>query len=292
MTSEHAPIDRTKISFEQAEGLVPLPQQLKAREISSELRATMWYFIFNKLEWHKNTRSKIYHFIGTPWSTILQDYYVLHLHKNADEFSSKVADLYPFIKSIITQSKYGMFFGFLQFVIRHNNCSDHLAESVNDILIKTRAAYRVVDKTIVPIGSDEELHAVISAFTDVQMQPFHGARTHLRLSAEGVSEGRFAVSVRDSIHAVEATARVITGKNKLSDALTELEKSAKMHGSMKAGFDRLYGWTSDEKGIRHPLLNEGDANVSEADALFMLGACASFVSLLIAKGRAAGLVDT
>ncbi|SEO35534.1 hypothetical protein SAMN04487843_101108 [Methylobacterium sp. ap11] len=291
MTSEHAPIDRTKVTFEQAEGLAPLPQQLKAREISSELRAIMWAYIFGELEGHKNTRHRPYHFTTGPWSTILEDFHVLRLYKNVDEFSAKISDVYPFIKSIMTQSNYGMFFGFLQFVIRHNDCPDDLANAVNEILIKSRSAYRVVEKTIVPIGSDEELSAVIGAFADVHAQKFKGARSHLRQAAEGLSEGRFADSVRDSIHAVEATARVITTKSKLSDALTELEKSAKMHGSMKAGFDRLYGWTSDEKGIRHPLLNEGDANVSEADALFMLGACASFVSLLIAKGRAAGLVE-
>ena len=70
MTSEHAPIDRTKVTFEQAEGLAPLPQQLKAREISSELRAIMWAYIFGELEGHKNTRHRPYHFTTGPWSRV------------------------------------------------------------------------------------------------------------------------------------------------------------------------------------------------------------------------------
>ena len=46
----------------------------------------------------------------------------------------------------------------------------------------------------------------------------------------------------------------------------------------------------DEKGIRHPLLDKGDAEVDETDALFMIGACGAFVSYLINKSRAAGLL--
>jgi hypothetical protein len=60
---------------------------------------------------------------------------------------------------------------------------------------------------------------------------------------------------------------------------------------MKAGFTALYGYTSNEQGIRHAHLNEPTASPDEADALFMIGACAAFVSYLINKARAAGLLD-
>jgi hypothetical protein len=58
---------------------------------------------------------------------------------------------------------------------------------------------------------------------------------------------------------------------------------------MKSGFTKLYAYTSDEGGIRHALL-ENAAKVDEADALFMLGACAAFVSYLINKARSSGLL--
>jgi hypothetical protein len=54
---------------------------------------------------------------------------------------------------------------------------------------------------------------------------------------------------------------------------------------MKRGFTNLYGYTSDEKGIRHPLIDDADAKADETDALFMMGACAAFVSYLINKAR-------
>jgi hypothetical protein len=75
----------------------------------------------------------------------------------------------------------------------------------------------------------------------------------------------------------------------LSKALAKLERSGRIHGALKNGFESIYGYTSNEPGIRHPLIDEPGANVDETDALFMLGACAAFVSYLIHKARAAGL---
>jgi hypothetical protein len=69
----------------------------------------------------------------------------------------------------------------------------------------------------------------------------------------------------------------------LNGALARLENPAKIHPALKRGFGNLYGYTSDESGIRHALLDDGTANVDEADALFMIGACAAFVSYLINK---------
>ena len=61
---------------------------------------------------------------------------------------------------------------------------------------------------------------------------------------------------------------------------------------MKAGFGNLYGYTSDKEDIRHSLLQEPAPSVDETDALFMLGACAAFVSYVINKSRLAGLLTS
>ena len=144
--------------------------------------------------------------------------------------------------------------------------------------------------TIAPIASEQEAQSLATALSDLSDQSLHGAKAHLRQAATALGDGHFADSVRESIHAVEAVARVLGASDKLSDALTKLEAMSKTHPAMRKGFTALYGWTSDEQGIRHPLLDAGDANVDEADALFMIGACASFVSYLIAKGRTAGII--
>ena len=75
----------------------------------------------------------------------------------------------------------------------------------------------------------------------------------------------------------------------LSKALAKLEQKIAIHPAMKKGFTSLYAYTSDEGGIRHALLEDA-AKVDEADALFMLGACAAFVSYLLNKARPNGLL--
>ena len=91
---------------------------------------------------------------------------------------------------------------------------------------------------------------------------------------------------------VESVARVLDQKSSsLRGALARIESKAKIHPALKDSFGKLYGFTSDEKGIRHPLLDEPVGNVDETDALFMIGACAAFVSYLINKARAADLLS-
>ena len=69
-------------------------------------------------------------------------------------------------------------------------------------------------------------------------------------------------------------------------------KAGHIHGAMKAAFSSLYGYASDEEGVRHALVLGSDAQVDETDAMFMLGACAAFVSYLVSKGRAADIIKT
>lgn len=99
-------------------------------------------------------------------------------------------------------------------------------------------------------------------------------------------EGKWAGSVRESIHAVESVAcELAPGKNTLGAALDAI-KIKDLHGGLKEAFEKLYGYASNEKGVRHALVFGGaEAKVDETDALFMLGACASFVSYLLARGR-------
>jgi hypothetical protein len=84
---------------------------------------------------------------------------------------------------------------------------------------------------------------------------------------------------------------LLTDSGKLGDALRKLEKQASIHAGLRAGFSSIYGYTSDEQGIRHPLLDQKEAPVDEADAMFMLGACGAFVSYLINKARSAGFLN-
>lgn len=164
------------------------------------------------------------------------------------------------------------------------------ADEIDAILVHCRSAYRVIDGSICFAGTDEEVETLKRAFADLSAAGFNGARAHLREAAKRLTNGDWSDSIRESIHAVEAVAVLIEPKaTTLGDALKLIEKKKTIHPALKTGFQNIYGFTSDEKGIRHSLLDKEASEVEEADALFMIGACAAFVSYLLSKARAAGL---
>lgn len=63
------------------------------------------------------------------------------------------------------------------------------------------------------------------------------------------------------------------------------ERAGGLHLALKRAFSKLYGYTSDEQGIRHALIDNPQANVGQDEAVFMFGACASFSSYLARKHR-------
>ncbi len=115
-----------------------------------------------------------------------------------------------------------------------------------------------------------------------------GSAAHLKNAAECINGQDWAGSIRESIHAVESVARQLDPKasTALGPALAALEKRVSLHPALKSAFTKLYGYTSNEQGIRHPLLKQDSANVGMDEAVFMLGACASFSSYLWRKHAA------
>lgn len=285
--------DRRKLTFEQAEGAEPIPTQLQVKEVSAELRAKLWQVIYESLS--SSTYDQGGGFgsdirVVDPWLTILYDKHVLRDHKFADEFDSEARYQIEQVKRIIAQGDYIQVFGFVQWVLRHPKKPYQFERTIEWALKTSRAAYTLLEgDTIAPIGSETERATLEKAFADLRESEFNGARAHLRAAAEQLTSGSYADSIRESIHAVESVARVLAPDARtLSPALVELEKKIKLHPALRNGFGSLYGFTNDEKGIRHPLLDEPVSPADDTDALYMLGSCAAFVSYLINKARQSG----
>ena len=204
----------------------------------------------------------------------------------ADEFENIAKTLIPKIKKIVSSTNYIEVFNFVEFVIRHSNCPYQLDQRLAEALHSAHAAYRIFDRTIVPIGSVTEAETISRAFGDLSDGQFAGPRTQLRYASEKLARGDFAGSVRDSISTVEGVARLLAPSAKtLGPALKAIESKHGLNGSLKAGFEKLYGYTNTEQGIRHALVEGDNPKVDEADALYMLAACAAFVTYLIGKSR-------
>ena len=231
--------------------------------------------------------------LGSSWNKILYDHHTSLLHQSADEFSPYWNDDCIKIKSLFLNGDYNRVFDFLQFVLRHASVPTKFCRSVAVVLEKSMCAYTVVEDgpTIVAIALPEQRESIKEAFRVLRSGPFEGARSHFCKSAECINNSDMSGSVRESIHAVESVAKRLdadAGKT-LTPALDALSQKVNLHRAFKNGIENLYGYTNDEKGIRHAL-REGKANVDPDDAVFMFGACTSFAAYLVNKARKAGLL--
>ena len=286
--------DRTKVTFSQAEGLEPLPRPLQLGELSEELRSLLWRLIFEELQSSSSHPTMTGHrYLEEAWFTILYEKHVELDHLSADEYDNDLDDNVEATKRLITKGAWNKVFDFLQFVMRHRECPYKFSDKIDAILRRARAAYTVIrdGPTIMPAATPEEGAAIRNAFDVLSDGGFDGARAHLRASADALNEGDYAGSVRESIHAVESVARRLNAdaSTSLAPALRTLEQHIALHPALREGFKKIYGYTSDESGIRHALL-EGQAGVDLEDAVFMIGACASFTTYLIGKARRSGLL--
>ena len=279
--------DRKQLTFEQAEGAAPLPTQLRPGEISPPLRAKLWEPIFDHLLSTKESAGYVGAvYLGSPWSKILRDYHVQHEYKMADAFDVKLSIHINRLSSLFRDGLYTRVFGFIQFVLRHDRCPKQLANVVEEILVEERAAYRLLDRsTFVPIASEFEGETVMTALATANKAGLTGAYEHLKSAGGFLTQGKFADSIRESIHAVESAARSLGNAGSLKDALKTLEQRRRLHPALKGGFEKLYAYTNDENGIRHALIDEPAAEVDETDAIFMLGACAAFVTYLVRRAE-------
>lgn len=281
MMDQHEVGRRRGLTFAEAEGIDPLPSQLKKIEISARMRVLVWDAIYSSYEENSG-------YDNGEWYSTLKNIFVLHYNGMSDDFNKNLT--MSLIRKDCSVGNYIRFYGLLNsFYIYDLNPSD-IRHQFELILEGCRAAYRLVEGVLVPVATDQEATSIKAGLANAREVGLNGAAQHLSLAVSAASSGRWADSVRESVHAIESAVRQIDGADSLAVALNNLARSGHIHGAMNEAFKRLYGWTSDEGGIRHALLEDGDARVTEADAMFMLGACASFVTYLTANARKAGLL--
>ncbi len=294
-------IDRSKLTFSQAEGIDTLPQPAALGELTGMARNLLWEFIHRSLESSiSTTRTRFgdIHRLRDPWLTILYNYHIIYLSEPRDEFVNEFSLHSSKIKKLLLNGEYNRVFDFLQFVLRQRFPPEHFREYFRDTItriLKEHTAYTIIDDgpSIFSIALPEQRESIEEAFQSLALGPFEAARNHLCKSAEHINRGDFAGSIRESIHAVESVARRLNADaaTSLTPTLDALSSKITIHSAFKRGIENFYGYTSDESGIRHAGI-EKDTDVDMEDAVFMVGACASFASFLVNKARKAGLLNS
>ena len=288
MSGENA-LDPRNLTFSQANGYEELPQPLKLEEISSGARARLWSLLYAFVGRESRITRTGYRRVAGSWRAILCFLHVEHYGRALDEFDDYLDKFVKIYKSTFMRIRFNQLFDLLLAIMRHPACPEEFIWKIADLFKESRLAY-VVDvgppPTIYPAATREEGEAILQATAELGAAGLAGAVNHLRRAADCISQGDSPGAVRESIHAVESTARSFDPKAKTLDpALRSLEEAVGLHPALKQAFSKLYGFTSDEQGIRHALIDSPQADVGQDEAVFMLGACASFSSYLARKHR-------
>jgi len=271
------------LSFSQRQGLAGLPQQMELGEISVQLRSSLWRIFLDVLTDSKVSRNYGTSRLNGPIRAVWLDWRVEYNNEFLDTETVWFEDAQNGISAILRNSSFSVLLDFLEFVYRHKLCPSELLFGIPESLVKHRSAYRIIGDIVVPIAEENEIKGVEQSLETINSAPANGAKSHMLSSAKCLRNGEWGNSIRESITAVESAARSVEPEAKsLKDALNKLRDSGKIkHKALQNALNQLYGYTSDEQGIRHALVMKEEADVNEAEAIFMFGACASFASYLL-----------
>ena len=267
-----------EITFSQRMGLKPVKNVFQVISMDDDLRMSLWNDLFSAMR-SMNSNNKY---------KISKEIWISYLKKAIDEAPNQL-DIINY-KTYFFSCEWNEVFDLLEFTVKR--CSqweaDEFVKACNVSLERELSAYRFIGNELVQITSDQEIDEIEEALHTSKQFTQHLQRA-LELLADRKSPD-YRNSIKESISAIEAMCKLITGSPKvtLGDALRLLElKLGTLHPALRNAFNSLYGYTSDAEGIRHGMLGESELDIE--DAKFMLITCSAFINYLAAKVDKAGI---
>ncbi len=221
------------------------------------------------------------------------------LKETADTFQDDIpfmetnSDWYSTLRRwFLEEAHWNEVYDFIEFIFEFNSISgsdgENATSEINRICKRENSAYRLIDGQFASVTDATEVNELVEVVSATSTEAFTPVREHLKCAMQMLSDREnpdYRNSIKESISAVESITNILSGKkhNGMKSALDKLEKQGviNLHPALKSAFEKMYGYTSDENGIRHALM--GESNVRYEDAKYMLVVCSSFVNYLIAK---------
>lgn len=263
--------------FSERMGFSPASKIIQKDDMDKDLRTDLWnmFFLFREEEYISDFDDKLQKFLYIHFfkrSLNERSYYnftteIENYIKN--EKWSEVYDLIEFIVKVLSQTSW------------HRQSSDYLKKIFNIALERNNSAYRFIGDEIAPITDDMEIKEIET----VQENALSNVQTHINTALGLLSDRQkpdYRNSIKESISAVEALCREITGESTLDKALPALEKKGvSIPKILRQSFEKFYHFTNGESGIRHALMDEEQVDFEEAK--YMLVLCSAFVNYIQGK---------
>lgn len=276
--------------FSERIGAVEAPTILQLESVSTPLRNSIWNFLVS-----------LFTEADYGWMTITKISCRFFYKLPVDELSNINYRRQEWLKKQFYNLQWYEVYDYIEFVVewydrsgvRQQFSKDQLHQIFNHIFEEELSGYRFVGGELAPISSQAEVSALETALSTTSAKGLSGAHAHITSALQLLGkrpDPDYRNSIKESISAVEAIAKQLgtTDSQGLAGALTELGKKVPLHGAFKAGLLSLYGYTSDEGGIRHAMLEE--PNLGYDEAKYMVVACSAFINFIAAKAQASGLL--
>jgi hypothetical protein len=268
------------LSFSERHGFKLVSKTIQIDSMSQELKNSLWNVLesscldinLQKAVYYGSRETEVYISLKFLW----MEYFKEPLNK-LNTFSAQFAiqQLWEYYENLQWREVYEFF----ELTLNYFKNRD-IVEKVNFVLERELSGYRFVGGVFTSITSKQEIELLTE---EIENNDFPAVSSHLKRALTLMSDREnpdYRNSIKESISAVESLAKNITGQPKatLGDALKRLTSAKKIHPALQKSFLMLYGYTSDEGGIRHAMLEEPDLNAH--DAKFFLLSCTSFINYL------------
>ena len=281
--------------FSQRQGLKAIKSVIQIKSIDEDLRNGLWNAL--SIYYWKDVKVSSFPYLDLGQSDpimfrFLAAMWLDHFKAPVDTLPRSWEAVYDVLRKHFFSRPWYEVYDFIEFVA--SNYPDDYTNSkfkayCNHILEREVPAFRFVGNEIAQITAQGEIAEIEGAMqaTDA-MRP---AAAHINAALELFANRKspdYRNSIKESISAVEAACRILTGNNNatLGDALKQLKAKAALHSALEKAFSSMYGYTSDAEGIRHALMDQ--PTLESEDAKFMLVSCSAFVNYLRSKYARAG----
>ncbi|WP_279608901.1 AbiJ-NTD4 domain-containing protein [Burkholderia cepacia] len=273
-------------------GVTQTPEMLQIDGIDAPLRASLWNVVHTLCESHKDER----------WVSLARAMSINVTKTPLDDLPHYPSQKRQWVRDCYDDMAWHEVYNFIEFLADNANTifrgisgqSTQLIGALNNVLERERSGYRFVAGVLSPITNREELESVEDAVRSTESAALAGANEHLRTALTLLAqkpEPDYRNATKEAISAIESVTKILgeSSAQGLSGALADLNKKVEIHPSLRNAFVKLYGYASNEEGVRHSLGDEA-TNVGFDEAKYMIVACSAFMNYLISKANVAGLL--
>ena len=279
--------------FSHRMGLKPR-SALQLGVMDKELRKGLWsVLVENVLRNFRGSLDGVFgrqlpHVLGSNLDSLFRAYWFSYLKIPTDTIPPTFDEAAGVLRNHFFGCKWNEVHDFVDFIIRQltapppEGLTGNMVTDFNSVLDRENSGYRIINGIVTEITSGVEIAEIEQAISS----PLAGVKTHLETSLGLLTDRKnpdYRNSIKESISAVESMCRTLTSDPNATAgaALNVIQDKVGLHGALKASLSNLYGYTSDEDGIRHAMLEKPDITFN--DAKFLPVSCSAFVNYITGK---------